>query len=470
MTEFLNSFSLAAPDPHAAERKLALVLIQLVVIVATARLAGMLFKKMGQPSVIGEILAGLMLGPSLLQKIEIGIWGNTPISAVLFSEEVRPVFGMLKELGLVFLLFLIGLEFDFSHVKSRGKASAMISIAGVAVPFALGFGLGHLIFGVVGNERAVVEGVPIIRAGNVHSFSLFMGTAMSITAMPVLGRILMEWNVTRTRIGAVTITAAAMDDATGWILLAAVSAVAKTGFDPAETFTMIGLLIGFVSVMFFAVRPAMGWWIRKWHVGRDGTIGVGALALVIAAIFICALVTSKIGIFAIFGAFTLGAMLSGNREFGEALTNRLRDFVVVFFIPIYFTYTGLITDVGSLANAELWGIAALVVGAAILGKLGGCTIAAKLGGFTWRESGVIGTLMNTRGLMELIVINVGWNLGVIPSSIFCMLVIMAVVTTVMTTPLTVAIMRGTEFEPFLVANGFAKRRERKAAVRESTEV
>ena len=443
-------------DPHAAERRLLEVLLQLIIIVLIARVVAVLFRKIGQPAVVGEIIAGLLLGPSVLGKIEQLIWGSghTPISHALFAPEVALVFETLKDLGLVFLLFLIGLEFDFTHLKSSGKAAFSISIAGVIVPFVLGYALAVIIFPFVGRES--FEGV--LRATDAGSFSLFMGAAMSITALPVLGRMLLEWNIIRTRIGTVAITAAAMEDAIGWILLAAISAAVKSGFEPLATLKMAGMVIAFALLMIFAVRPIAVWFLGRAMSAGKGTLNLNGMAAVLVVVFICAIATSLIGIFAIFGAFLLGAVLSDQKAFRDLITTQMRSFITVLFLPIFFTYTGLKTDVSTLGSLQLWLIAGAVIGAAIVGKFGGCTLAARIGGFSWREAGIIGTLMNTRGLMELIVINVGWSLGVLPRSVFCMLVMMAVLTTVMTTPVLLPLMRGTELEPLMIAGGFARDR------------
>jgi Kef-type K+ transport system membrane component KefB len=431
---------------QALESHLVSVLLQLCVIIAAARSVGVLFRKVGQPPVVGEIVAGLMLGPSVLGKIELALWGAHPISAVVFSTEVTEVFSVLKELGLVFLLFLIGMEFDFSHLKADGKAAASISLAGVVLPFALGISLGWLILPHVQPAAAAAELSPSAWAGG---FVLFMGTAMSITALPVLGRMMMEWGVTRTRIGTITIGAAVMGDAVGWILLGTVAAAVASGFSLVGTLWTVGLVIGYALFMIVAARPLLVRWVH-WEMKRSrGVLGLTGMAALIIVLFMSAMATSKIGIFSIFGAFILGAVLSGEREFREAVTREWRNFIFVFFLPIFFTYTGLRTDVGTLQGATMWLIAAGVIGTAILGKVGGCALPARWSGFGWRESAMIGIMMNTRGLMELIVIDVGHRLGVIPSSVFAMLVIMAVLTTVMTTPIVTRLMRNTEFEPLM---------------------
>jgi Kef-type K+ transport system membrane component KefB len=427
------------------EAQLVVVLVQLCVIIVAARLFAAIFRKIGQPAVVGEIAAGLILGPSVLGRIP-GIheyWSKLFHPTDPGLQSLGDVFTMLSQLGLIFLLFLIGLEFDFKHLKTSRGSSLFISFMGIILPFGLGYGLAHLMFPHLGLEQSRFVG-----------FALFMGTAMSITAIPILGRIMMELNITRTRLGAVTITASAIDDACGWILLATVSALVKSDFHILDTLLMLGETLAFAAIMVLVVRPILTKWFARSLKKSDGYFTINSLAFLIIVMFLCAIATSVIGIFAIFGAFILGATLSDQDEFRHAVAERLRDFVTAFFLPIFFTYTGLRTDVGSVGNGTMWLFAAAVSAAAIVGKFGGCAIAAKLSGFSNRESSCIGVMMNTRALMELIVINVGYDLGVIPRGVFCMLVIMALVTTVMTAPLLLRLMPGTELESYIEKSGF----------------
>jgi Kef-type K+ transport system membrane component KefB len=265
---------------------------------------------------------------------------------------------------------------------------------------------------------------------------------------------MMELGIARTRLGAITISAAAVDDATGWILLATVAAVVRARFNPGQTLRMVAETVGFGLVMVFVARPVLRRWVRHAVRGGEGEIGLNHLAILLAIIFACAIATSLIGIFAIFGAFLLGACLSDRHAFRQAVTGRMRDLLSAFFLPIFFTYTGLRTDVGTLESWQLWVLCGLVAAAAIVGKFGGCGLAAWLSGFSGREAACIGSMMNCRALMELIVINVGYDLGVIPKSVFCMLVLMALLTTFMTTPVLLWLMRGTELEPYILRSGF----------------
>ena len=439
----IDIFPILAAGGADTESRLLIVLVQLALIIAIARIFAMLFRRIGQPAVVGEICAGLILGPSVLGKIEAAGW-IPQISQYVFDPSVGPVFSIMSQLGLILLLFLVGLEFDFGHLKSRGRAAMSISIMGIAAPLALGMGLGHFLHG------RLPEKIDEI------GFILFMGVAMSITALPILGRMMVEMKISRTRVGTVTITSAAVDDAVGWILLAAVSALVQSRFNILHSAGMIGLTIAFGAVMLFVVRPAMRWWIARTLARGRGDLSLNALAVVLIVLFACAIATNLIGIFAIFGAFLLGAILSDQQEFREAVSKSLSGFVTVFFLPIFFTYTGLRTDIGSLHTVEMWLFAAAVLAVACLAKFGGCTLAARMSGFSMRESACIGIMMNTRALMELVVINVGYDLGVIPQSVFCMLVMMAVVTTLMTTPILQRAMRGTELEEGFVRSGFAR--------------
>ena len=428
----------AAAASGGNEAKLVAVLGQLVIIILAARGAAVLARRLGQPAVVGEILAGLILGPSVLGHI--GFVDHLFHPAV---AGVPDVFAVLSQLGLILLLFLIGLEFDFAHLRSTRGASAAISAAGVAAPFTLGVGLALVMF-------PYLSPAPVNRLG----FALFMGTAMSITAIPILGRIMVELNINRTRLGAVTITAAAVDDAVGWVLLATVSALVTSGFRWQGTALMLAEMAAFAALLVFVAGPPLRAAARRASV--TGSLSVNALAVLLAVLFGCAIVTSLIGIFAIFGAFLLGAVLSPEATFRRAVADRLRDFVTAFFLPVFFTYTGLRTNVGTLAGPLMWAFAAAVLVLAVAGKFGGCALAARWSGMTPRESVLVGVMMNTRALMELIVVNVGFELHVIPASVFCMLVMMAVATTVVTAPVLLWGVRGTDLEPLVRTSGFLR--------------
>ncbi|HLW65206.1 MAG TPA: cation:proton antiporter [Gemmataceae bacterium] len=450
LLHFLDSFRRLS-----IEELLLPILIQLAVLIASARLFGWLFRKLGQPNTVGEIAAGLALGPSLLG------WLLPQVSRMLFQPEfpgvpheivdpaLQKTFAVLSQIGLILLLFLVGLEFDFSHLKWHGPAALSISIAGIALPFGLGLLLAPLLLQKI-EPFAPNEPVPAL------GFTLFLGVALSITALPVLGRMIMEWGIGRTKLGTVAITAAAVNDAVGWILLAAVAAVVRGKFRLLDTLVMIGLSAAFALFMIFVGRPLLLRWARTAVKRGNGDLGLNDLAILLVLMLACAAITNWIGIFAIFGAFLLGAVLSSEAAFREAISRRLHDLVTAFFLPIFFTYTGLRTDVRSLGSWEMWLLGGVVIAAAIVGKFAGCTLAARIGGLRMREAACIGAMMNTRGLMELIVINLGYELRVIPQSVFCMLVLMAMTTTLMTTPLLMRFMRGTELEAPIRASGFLR--------------
>ncbi|RLS56932.1 MAG: hypothetical protein DWH91_05575 [Planctomycetota bacterium] len=430
------------------------LLWQIGLIILAARLFAWLFRQLGQPSTVGEIAAGLIIGPSVLGQLAPGafeaIFHPTlhGVPVALSDQLFRWIMTGFSQMGLIFLLFLIGMEFDFRHLKVSGKSAIAVSVTGVALPFALGWALAGAMYPYVGQG--------IDKAG----FMLFMGTAMSITAIPILGRIMMEMGITRSKIGALTISAAAVDDALGWILLATVTALVTSrreggSIDWIQTLLMLVGTVVFALAMIYLVRPLMRRWISR-IMSTSTELNVNHLAGLIAIIFVCAIITNLIGIFAIFGAFQLGAIISEEHAFREAVNRRIKDFVTAFFLPIFFAYTGSRTNIGSLESSQLWIFCGLVSLAAIVGKFGGCGIAAWLTGSRPREAACIGIMMNTRALMELVVINVGKDLGVIPDSVYCMLVIMALVTTVMTTPIITRAMKGTELEPLIEESGFLR--------------
>ena len=435
------------------------VLVQLVIILIAARVAARVAIRLGQPGVVGEIAAGLLLGPSLLGKFFPELWGAVfhpnpefpGLVAGLFDVTLNWIFSVLSQLGLILLLFLVGLEFDFAHLKTSGRSAAAISLAGILLPFTLGALVGWGLHPFCEAHPDSGETPPLF------GMLLFMGTAMSITALPILGRMMMEFNLTRTQLGVVTISAAAIDDVAGWTLLATVSSIVKGDFKPQATAWMVLSTVLFAVVMIWVVRPLLVRWVRYEMKRRNGQLGLDGLAIVFVLIFAASILTNKIGIFAIFGAFTLGACLSTETEFREAVSRRLRDLVTAFFLPIFFTYTGLRTNIGSLSSGTLWLWCGLVLAAAVVGKMLGCSLAARMTGFSKREAGCIGVMMNTRALMELIVINVGYQLRVIPPSVFCMLVIMALVTTVMTTPLLTRLIPGTSVADSFRESEFARR-------------
>ncbi|MBK8241054.1 MAG: cation:proton antiporter [Deltaproteobacteria bacterium] len=390
-------------------------LVQAVVIIAAARLIGILARRANQPLVIAEIVAGIVLGPSLLG------WLAPNAMTTLFPAESMPVLAITSQIGLVFFMFLIGLELDPKLLRGRGRASVVISHTSIVVPFALGAALAIYLY-----PRLADPGVPHT------SFMLFMGVAMSITAFPVLARILAERRLLRTHIGAVTIACAAVDDVTAWCVLAFVVSITRaTGM--ADAALTAGYALIYIAAMLFVVRPFLG----KFGARAPGPDGVtqNVVAVAFVLLLVSATITEAIGIHALFGAFMLGAIIPRVGGFAHALAERLEDLVVVFLLPLFFAYSGLRTHVGLLDTADAWITCAGIILVACLGKFGGSAIAARLTGLRWREATALGILMNTRGLMELIVLNIGLDLGVISTRLFTMMVIMALVTTFVTSPL-----------------------------------
>lgn len=393
------------------------ILVQLVVIIAAARIGAWLFGKIGQPQVVGEIAAGLLLGPSLLGKVA------PDFVAWVFPADTVVVFRVLSELGLMLLMFLIGMEFDFTHLKKIGRTAVGVATVGIALPFALGVAL------------ALWMHPQVAADVNQSGFVLIIAVAMSITAIPILGRIMIELNIQRTRLGTLTITAAAIDDALGWILLAAASTMIHGDFVLFPVVKTAVLTIAFATLCWMVARPLFRNYSSYLFNNATGELTLTGLSIILIAVFLTAAATNAIGIFSIFGPFVLGAVLSGQHALCEAVKRRLQEIVYALFLPIFFTYTGLRTNVGLLDSWTHWLICGLVIVTAMAGKMTGCGLAARFGGLSWRESGCVALMMNTRALMGLIAINVGRDMGVIPDSVFCMLVIMALVTTFMTTPL-----------------------------------
>jgi Kef-type K+ transport system membrane component KefB len=426
-----------SPVDASVEALLLQVLMQLILIIAAARVAGVVFRKLGQPQVCGEVAAGLILGPSLLGKIAPDLFKT------VFATSTGPILNIVSQLGLILLMFLVGLEFDFSHLKAHGKTAAATSLAGIALPFAIGFTLAWNIHHLVGENT------------NKNGFALMLATALSITAIPVLSRIMMELNIQKSAIGSITITAAAIDDVCGWIILMIAAAVVRSQFQVTDALLTIGEAALFCAVMIFVARPLLKRWIQH-MVKKDGSsLSLTTVSVTVVIVLAAAAITNMIGIFSIFGAFLVGAILHDEKEFAAGISLRLRDFTTAFFLPVFFTYTGLRTDIGSMSGATMWIIAAVVVAAAIVGKLGGCGLAARwIGKLSWRDAATVGILMNTRGLMELIVINLGYELGVFSKSMFFILILMTLVTTYMTTPLVRRAIRNTELEPLVEASPF----------------
>ena len=389
---------------------------QIAIILALSRVMGLLFARLHQPQVMGEMIAGIMLGPSLLGWVWPDGWD------AIFPPATIRYLNVLSQIGVVFFLFLIGLELDPKLLRRRGHAAVVISHVSIVAPFLLGAALALYLYPLVFTRTAEMRFTPV---------ALFMGAAMSITAFPVLARILTERNLHKTQVGAITITCAAVDDVSAWCMLAFVVGVARAkGLEPAMWTAALSL--AYVLVMFFAIRPLVGR-IEKIY-DRQGRLSQNVVAAIFLLILASAWTTEAIGIHALFGAFLMGAIMPKGTRFVRHLSEKLEDYTVVFLLPIFFAYTGLKTQIGLINSAELWLVTLLIIGVACAGKFGGSTIAARACGLPWREASAIGILMNTRGLMELVILNIGRELGVITDAVFAMMVIMALVTTALTTP------------------------------------
>lgn len=394
---------------------LSILLIQIIAVLLMVRLFGFLFKHIGQPGVIGEIVAGIVLGPSVLGYFFPGAF------QALFPPESLTNLGLLSQVGLVLFMFVIGLELDFSVLKNKINETLVISHAGILVPFFLGIVSSYWIY----EEYAATQ-------TSFLPFALFIGISMSITAFPVLARILQERNMTKSPLGTLAIASAANDDVTAWCLLAVVIAIAKAG-TLASALYSIGLTALYILIMFAVVRPFLKK-VGEVYANQE-VITKSFVALILLILIISSAVTEVIGIHALFGAFMAGVVMPPNLGFRKVMMEKVEDIALVFFLPLFFAFTGLRTEIGLIDSPELWGVCLLLITVAIVGKLGGCAIASRLVGESWKDSLTIGTLMNTRGLMELVALNIGYEMGILPPPIFVILVIMALVTTFMTTPL-----------------------------------
>lgn len=411
----------AGQSPHS----LMHVLLALAVVIVTARLLGRAFRRIGQPRVIGEVIAGILLGPSLLGRV----WPEA--AGFVLPGAVAPHLQVIAQIGVILFMFLVGLELNTHRLRHDSHATVSISHASIIFPFLLGSALALWLY-----PRLSSSDVPFT------VFALFMGVSMSVTAFPVLARILTDRGVQSTPLGVVALTCAAVDDVTAWCLLAFVVSIARSR--ALDALWTMGMALAFVAAMLWVVRPVMARLVQR--TGRSGRLTQDVIALVVVALLVSSLTTEAIGIHALFGSFLLGVIIPHESLIAAELRRRLNDVVVVLFLPAFFAYTGMRTQIGLLETPGEWLVCVLIILVACMGKLGGSAIAARFAGMSWRGAGVLGVLMNTRGLMELIVLTIGLDLGVISPRLFAMLVVMAIVTTLMTSPLLHLLTRGREDE------------------------
>ena len=406
---------------HNITYPLAILLLQIITIICVARMLGFLCKKIGQPSVIGEIVAGILLGPSFLGNYFHGF------SAFLFPAQSLGNLQFLSQIGLILFMFVIGMELDLQVLKNKAREAVVISHASIIFPFALGIVLSYFVY-----AQFAPANVKFL------SFSLFIGISMSVTAFPVLARIVQERGLSKTRLGTIAITCAAADDITAWCLLAAVIAVVKAGSILSAFYTIL-MAAGYVLLMIKVVQPFLKKLGEKYS--NKESFSKPVVAIFFITLLASSYATEVIGIHALFGAFLAGVIMPANASFRSVFIEKVEDLALVLLLPLFFVFTGLRTQIGLLNHADLWKVCGWIVLVAVTGKFLGSTLAAKFVGQNWKESLSIGALMNTRGLRELVVLNIGYDLGVLNPEIFAMLVIMALVTTFMTGPALVLINR-----------------------------
>jgi K+:H+ antiporter len=409
-----------------ATETLLYLLLDLAIIIAAARTFGALARRAGQPAVIGEIVAGILLGPTVLGRLA------PDLQADLFPRDVP--LRQLADLGLVFFMFLVGLELDPQLIRQEGRRALSISLSGIVAPFVLGALIGVPLYP-INNGGLFVEGVA--QPPSQLAFSLFMGAAMCITAFPVLARILVERGLYKSPLGTTALCAAAVDDATAWILLAAIVGLTRTG-SAAGAGTAFVLTAIFAIFMVTIVRRLLAILAARYQ--ASGHLSVDRVALVVVGLLLSAYTTEWIGIHSIFGAFIFGTVMPNQSRMTRELTDKIEDFTVIVLLPVFFTVAGLRTNLFSINSAELIGWLVLILLAAIVGKLVGCGLAAKINGYSTRDAIALGTLMNTRGLTELVILTIGLGLGVLSDRTFAMMVIMALVTTFMAAPILNVIM------------------------------
>lgn len=395
-------------------RPFSRLLLQISVIVVVSRFLSFLIAKIGQPVVIGEIAAGIVLGPSLLGLFWPGM------SNFLFPSDSLPNIEVLSQLGLILFMFIIGLELDIQLLKNKAQTALIVSHASIVLPFFGGVGLAYFLY-----QTLAPPNISFL------SFGLFMGIAMSITAFPVLARILQERGLTKSSLGVLAISSAAIGDVTAWCILAIMIAVIQAGTVMTAVVTIVLSFI-YVLVMLMLVRPFLQ--RLAGSSANPENLGHAFAVVAFAVLFLSAFATEVIGIHALFGAFLAGVIMPVQVDFRRTLAAKIEDVSLVILLPLFFASTGLKTQIGLLNDGSAWLICGLIILVAVVGKVGGSLAAAKFTGQSWSESLALGVLMNTRGLMELIVLTIGYELGILSPKVFTMMVLMALITTLMTSP------------------------------------
>lgn len=397
------------------ESSIGILLLQIITILLTCRLFGWLFVKIGQPTVIGEIVAGIFLGPSVLGNL------MPETSAFLFPTESLVNINMLSQFGLILFMFAIGMELNMTEVKKKLNETILISHTSTIVPFFFGMLTAYFVYDKYANENT-----PFL------SFALFIGIAMSITAFPVLARIIQEKGLTKTHLGTISLASAANGDITAWCLLAVVIAIAQAGTMLSAVYNILFSII-YIAFMFLVVRPFLRMIGHIYH--NKEVVDKGLVAFIFLLLITSSYLTEILGLHALFGAFIAGVVMPSNVKFRKIMTEKVEDVSLALFLPLFFVSTGLRTEIGLLNRPELWWLCLIFIVVAIAGKFGGAMFSAKFVGESWKDSLYIGALMNTRGLMELVVLTIGYEMGILTPSIFVILVLMTLVTTFMTTPL-----------------------------------
>jgi Kef-type K+ transport system membrane component KefB len=397
---------------------LPLIIVQIILVIVVTRLLGLLVKPLHEPRVIAEIVGGLLLGPSALGR-------SKAYMANIFPPQSMTTLEVLADMGLLFFLFMVGLELDLKQISKTGRQALMIAAAGISLPFTAGVGVSFVLKQTIAQD------------GKFGPFLVFMGVAMSITAFPVLARILAERKLLTTDVGQIAMSAAAVNDVVAWVLLALAVALSGSGKSPTIVVWVLLCGIGFVIVMFVAVRPVMTWIASRCTTNEP--VKEFYICVTLAGVLAAGFCTDAIGIHSIFGAFLLGLVIPKQGPFAEILVEKLEDFITILFLPLYFAVSGLKTNIGTIHGGRSVGLLVLVISVACVGKILGTFCAAKLSNLNFNKSITLGVLMNTKGLVELIVLNIGLARGVLNEQTFAIMVLMALFTTFITTPLVMAI-------------------------------